>query len=277
MFATPVTKTALLTAAARAQEDKRADPLVHDPYAKNLAGEEGERLLQRFGELFTVIEAVRTKFFDDTICAEISDRGIRQVVMLGAGLDTRPYRLRCLNQEILWFEIDYESVFRYKRNILQNAKPLCKVTDVAQDMRDPDFVERLTDNGLNLGLTVLWVAEGFFQYLKEAEVNQILDRLHAYSPAGSEIVFNAQNRAVLTRPPYNEKMLDFLREMGTPWMFTTESPSELLTKHGILKHEIIFLGHTKAHYGRLPWPASDSPPKEFPVEWLARGIIGART
>jgi methyltransferase (TIGR00027 family) len=240
-------------------------------YAKSLAGDKGRELLERFGEFFTTIEAVRAKFFDESICKAVSE-GVRQVVMLGAGLDARPYRLACLGPQILWVDVDYEPVLLYKGRVLQNAKPLCKVVSVGKDIRDADLAQVLAERGVNPGLCILWVAEGVFQYLKESEVEDILGRLRASSAPGSEIIFNAQNKANLVRTQYNARMLDLVEELGTPWTFTTESPADLLNRHGF-DPKIIFLGHTQAHYGRLPWPPSDSLPTGFPCEWLATGHV----
>ena len=92
MFNEGPANTALLTAAARALEDERRDRLFTDPYSKLLAGDEGMKLLEDFNEAFTLVEAIRTRFFDDAI-AEAIRNGIKQFVVLGAGLDTRPYRM----------------------------------------------------------------------------------------------------------------------------------------------------------------------------------------
>ena len=270
-FDQPVSMTALINAAARAQECERPDPLVRDAYAKSLAGDKGRELLERFGESFTTIEAVRAKFFDDSICNAVLE-GIRQVIMLGAGLDARPYRLSCLGRQVLWTDVDYEPVLLYKRRVLQDAKPLCKLVNVGRDIRDASLAQVLAERGVNLGLGILWVAEGVFQYLKESEVEDILGRLRASSAPGSEIIFNAQNKANLVRTRYNAKTLDLMEELGTPWTFTTESPADLLNRHGF-DPKIIFLGHTRAHYGRLPWPPSDSPSVGFACEWLVTGHV----
>jgi methyltransferase (TIGR00027 family) len=275
MFNEAVSKTALLTAAARAEESARPDPLFLDPFAKELAGSGGHRLLLSFGELLGAVVAVRTRFFDESICGAIAD-GVRQVVVLGAGLDTRPYRLPCLSSEVLWLEVDFASVLDYKRGILKSEMPRCTLQSVALDIRDPGLIARLVEAGLEVDLRTLWIIEGVFHYLEEREVGEILDELRTGSSQGSEIVFNASNKAVLEDSRFAKQWRDLLEGLGTAWRFTTEAPEELLSEHGFVDNEVIFVGHTKAHYGRLRWPPTGSPAKGAPVEWLARGYVGAR-
>jgi O-methyltransferase involved in polyketide biosynthesis len=82
----PVATTARLTAAIRAGESLRSDRLVDDPLAARLAGEEGRALLVHVQAGDAI--PVRTRHFDDLIAAVI-EAGVRQVVLVAAGMDTR--------------------------------------------------------------------------------------------------------------------------------------------------------------------------------------------
>jgi len=83
--------TALLTAGWRAMESSRSDALFHDPLAAGLAGERGLRIARTRPEGAWVV-AIRTVLIDAFLQSAISS-GIDTVINLGAGLDTRPYRM----------------------------------------------------------------------------------------------------------------------------------------------------------------------------------------
>ena len=101
-----VGKTALGAAMVRAHESRRADRLFNDPYAEAFlmaapgafdmeqrAAEAGAGDMALWGATLWSHAVIRTRFFDDYLL-DATARGIRQVVLLAAGLDTRAYRLR---------------------------------------------------------------------------------------------------------------------------------------------------------------------------------------
>src|SRR3974390_279111 len=121
MFPDAVSRTALLTAAARGSESKRDRPLVVDPYATQLAGAYGEGLLGEHPapEWLVAVMAIRTRFFDEAIASAIA-QGAAQVVLIAAGLDTRAWRLD-LAADVRWFEVDHEPVLDYKARCLDGV------------------------------------------------------------------------------------------------------------------------------------------------------------
>src|SRR5579883_2210387 len=88
-----VAKTGLWVAAWRADESERADALFHDPFARLLAGEEGFATLRAAeatrGSVSTI--EIRTHFFDERLLAATTERGLRQVAVLAAGMDARAW------------------------------------------------------------------------------------------------------------------------------------------------------------------------------------------
>lgn len=85
--------TARWTAAVRARESQREDRLLDDPWAVALAGEEGLAWLAQRPPDSVVSIVLRTRFFDDFLRRVAVEEGIRQVVLMAAGLDTRAFRL----------------------------------------------------------------------------------------------------------------------------------------------------------------------------------------
>src|SRR6184192_1868522 len=90
-----VSDTARWVALYRAMESERPDALFHDPYARRLAGERGERILasMRKGRAWAWPMIVRTAVMDELILRAIQRDRVDTVLNLAAGLDTRPYRL----------------------------------------------------------------------------------------------------------------------------------------------------------------------------------------
>src|SRR5687767_12877029 len=102
-------KTALLVAAYRARQTRRSDRICEDAWAAELAGPEGMDLAEKYDVVYPVSElytAVRTAFIDSEVKAAIAG-GMRQVVILGAGMDTRAARLA--SEGVRFFEVDSPS------------------------------------------------------------------------------------------------------------------------------------------------------------------------
>src|SRR5438093_11635529 len=100
MTMTPVGLTSQWIAAARALETESENPLFSDPFARELAGEAGFKLLAITREVAGTAAlkgpdpylSVRTRFLDDALLRAVRDRGLSQVAILAAGMDTRAFR-----------------------------------------------------------------------------------------------------------------------------------------------------------------------------------------
>lgn len=101
-----ISDSALGVAVERARETKRKRPLFRDPYAGRLAGERGRRIARETrNRLISAGVVVRTAVFDELILQTVKRNGAACVLKLGAGLDTRPYRLD-LPGDLRWVEAD---------------------------------------------------------------------------------------------------------------------------------------------------------------------------
>ncbi len=270
MFKEGPANTALLTAAARALEDERPDRLFADPYSKLLAGKEGLKLLEEFNEAFTLVEAIRTRFFDDAIAQAIKD-GIKQFVVLGAGLDTRPYRLE-FPGGALWVEVDFASVLEYKRRVLKDIKANVKIADVGSDLTELDVERDLVPKGFKPEEQSAWIAEGLIAYLDDQQVENLISLISNASSRGSRLVATCPNKAIMKKDESTRQRNDFMKRINASWVFSgTDNPEELFGKYGY-KINAVFLGHREAHYGILPWPAVEDLPKDHAKEWFIRGV-----
>ena len=156
--------TCLITAAGRALETSRADGVIRDPFARRLAGTRGAALAHNLPspEWMGIFVGLRCRVIDEMLNEAIATCGIKVVVLLGAGLDTRPWRLD-LPQDLRWIEVDFPDVLDYKSRLLAAEKPKCRVERVAADLTKT--AERrgiFTSAGSERGLIL---TEGLLLYL----------------------------------------------------------------------------------------------------------------
>ena len=201
--------TALGVAAGRAVETAGADPLIRDEFARILvsaAGPAWARLTdpdmawldgdphgQRVHRLSIDYQAVRTHFFDEYFADAVSAAGpgIRQVVILAAGLDSRAYRLSWPAGTTV-YEIDQPKVLEYKTGILEShgAAPTASRRPVPVDLRD-DWPAALTAAGFDRTQPTAWLAEGLLPYLPSDAQDRLFEKFAALSAPGSRVAVEA--------------------------------------------------------------------------------------
>ncbi len=200
--------TALGVAAARAAETARPDALIRDDYAYLLTASAGPAWAQmasaddewlgddeqarRQHEMARNYQAVRTHYFDGYFDAAVR-AGIRQVVILAAGLDSRAYRLDWPAGTTV-FEIDQPKVLGYKTSTLDahGALPKARRVPVAVDLRD-DWPAALLAAGFDPAQPTAWLAEGLLPYLPGDAQDRLFDLATAHSAEGSRIAVEAFN------------------------------------------------------------------------------------
>jgi methyltransferase (TIGR00027 family) len=197
---TSVGSTALFVATARALEAQKPDPLAVDPYAELfcravggsaadvLDGKDPDHQLKTadFGQHFVNFQGARTKYFDEYF-GRAADAGVRQVVILAAGLDCRAYRLAWPAATTI-FELDRPQVLDFKREVLAGAgaQPRAERREIAVDLRE-DWPQALRDNGFDTSLPSAWIAEGLLIYLPAAAQEQLFTGIDSLAGHGSHV------------------------------------------------------------------------------------------
>ena len=158
-----VSDTALMVAAARALESARPNGLINDPYAARLAGERGMAIVSaREQDWMRIGISVRTHFIDEFVHDAITEHGVRTVLDLGAGLDTRPWRMD-LPSTLRWIEVDFEPVLDYKLNVLSHDQPKCIHQAISADLTSAEDRTRIHST---VGSDpALMITEGLLMYL----------------------------------------------------------------------------------------------------------------
>lgn len=268
-------RTCLYVAAARALGARDADPAVRNPdyLAERLLGP-AERILiadqacaraleQDYTEALTNMEAmssvlmmqVRTRFIEERLAAAVRE-GASQVVILGAGFDTRACRLTDLLGSLPVFEVDQPSTQVYKRRRLQEAgiRIPANLRYIAVDFRHDSLDGALRAGGYDSSRVSFFIWEGVTMYLPQAAVEETLGWVASQLP-GSAIVFDFVNQSIigsmatlaLDRLPEaaREPMVRIQRlEAGEPWVFGIQpgAVAEFLGKFGLTLHEVLPVG-----------------------------------
>src|SRR6201988_627684 len=293
-LASSVGATATFVASARAMATKDPRGLINDPYAEPLVRAGGLDLFTKMidGEFdLDAIEnttperiqamidgmAVRTQYFDDYFLNATAS-GVRQVVILASGLDSRAFRLPWPEGTVV-YEIDQPQVIEFKTTTLAGigADPTATRRTVPIDLRQ-DWPTALQAAGLDITVPTAWLAEGLLIYLPPEAQDRLFDNITALSVPGSTVAtefvpgiidFDAEraqemsgafrehgvdvDMASLVYPGERNHVVDYLGTKGSDVEGVTRT--ELFARHSIegpapevdaLLGEIIFIS------GRLP-------------------------
>ncbi len=197
---TSVGSTALFVATARALEAAKPDPLAVDPYAELFCRAAGggwaavldgsqpdhELLSEDFGQHFVNFQGARTRYFDDYLTGAVA-AGVRQVVILASGLDSRAFRLPWPDGTTI-FELDQPQVLAFKSYVLsqRSIRATAERREVAVDLRE-DWPQALRDAGFDPTRPSAWIAEGLLIYLPADAQQQLFAGIDGLAAPGSHV------------------------------------------------------------------------------------------
>jgi methyltransferase (TIGR00027 family) len=175
-----VSDTARWVAMYRAMESERPDALFHDPWARKLAGPEGEAILRGIpkGHQTAWPMIVRTQVMDELILRAVAKDGVDTIVNLASGLDARPYRLP-LPSSLRWVEVDFPDVLAYMQSVLSADKPRCTVEFDAVDLSDDAGRAALFSRIAASSSKTFVITEGLLVYLQPEQVARLAKDLGA--------------------------------------------------------------------------------------------------
>jgi methyltransferase (TIGR00027 family) len=259
-----VTDTAFMVATYRAMESERPDALFHDPLARKLAGERGEKIVASMSaglrrwptamrpRIMVWMMAIRTRIIDDFITCAIA-RGADAILNLGAGLDTRPYRMD-LPPSLAWIEVDYPRTIEFKDSRLGDETPRCQLERVKLDLADLPARARLFAELGSRFKNVLVLTEGVVPYLSNADAARLADDLRSQPTFTRWIVDYFSAEAVRLR-----KRAAIQRQMrNAPLLFEPTDFFGFFKQHGWSSVEIRFMSDEGKRLNRpipIPLPA----------------------
>lgn len=180
----------------------------------------------------------RVRYFDDFVKSTVTE-GIEQLVLLGAGYDTRAYRIEEL-KKIKVFEVDHPGTQPYK---VQKVEEIFgslpeHVAYVPVDFEVDDLGQKLAAQGYSRSKKTLFVLEGLVMYLLPEAVDETLDFITCNSPSGSVVIFDYGYRPASGKASKAAQNLhNYVAEQGEPIKFSIpESTTEaFLTQKGFTK------------------------------------------
>ena len=258
--------TAHWAAAVRALESKREDALFSDPWAAALAGEPGEAWIAQRSPESVVPMILRTRYFDDFLGRISKQEGLRQIVLVAAGLDTRAFRLAWPAKTRL-FELDQPAVLSNKEQVLlaAGAKPACERQAVPVDLTK-DWQERLIEFGFDPQQPSGWLLEGLLFYLSNSHISDLLDVITSLAAPGSWIGFDIINSSVLTSP-LTQKWVAMQAASGAPWIGSMDDPVSFLAERGWTA-SLSQAGASEANFGRWLLPVIPVEMPNMPHNWF---------
>jgi methyltransferase (TIGR00027 family) len=164
----------------------------------------------------------RTKLIDDLICE--ASPSIDQLVILGAGYDTRAHRLGCLS-DCAVCEVDHPKTQAHKRMILARARASGATAPryVAVDFERHDLSAALIASGCQRVQRSMFLWEGVTQYLSSEAVDKTLSAIHQVARPGDALVFTYVEDSVVRgdhdRFPEAARWLHATARRGEPWIF----------------------------------------------------------
>jgi len=261
--------SAMMIAYERGLETKRGpeNALFQDPFARYLQGPKGEQLSKEFGsnasaifgfpgweEFHVTWTAVRTKFIDDQIKENIRKGGveIKQLVNLGAGLDTRAHRLEFYKSFKNVLDVDMEQINEMKSKLFDVLKEngqmgkaySTNLENVSMDFLNENklLLQELTRTNFSSKEPTIFVAEGLIMYLGEGK-SRFLKAVSGCAASGSVLILN-----FIEHPNEDEG-----RQMDPTYM-SLKDTKDVLIKEGWdeTSFQVNRFGDGVLNYGRFP-------------------------
>ncbi len=241
-----VSDTALWVATFRAREGRRKKPLFQDPYAGILAGDRGEwiaRTMER--SRYTAWSVVIRTVIIDAYIAMLIAEGADAVLNLGAGLDTRPYRLD-FPKGFQWFEADYEPLLALKNEKLEGKTARCTLERWAVDLNAPKARDALFTQVSERAKNVIVLTEGVVPYLtpeQVAELGAAMRRFPNMKYWIADYMTSAMKR-FLSGGKHAQQM------RNAPFQFFVDDWHAFFAQHGWQARDIRYYGEEAVRLGR---------------------------
>jgi methyltransferase (TIGR00027 family) len=228
----PISKTAFYCCGVRMQDAATSNPVCGDIYAKDFMNEDGLRVLEAFRDETSpnATNVVRHRIIDDFLRQELAaDAGVC-VVTIGAGFDSRPYRLTGGT----WIELDEPQIIAYKNARLPVENSENVLHRIPVDFATDSLEEKLS--AFANCRPVVIVIEGVFVYLDEEEISQLLQQLHRVFPQ-HKLICDLVSRDFFEK--YSKTLHEKINDIGTSFKFTADEPEKIFLANDYRRTEWI--------------------------------------
>jgi methyltransferase (TIGR00027 family) len=232
----------------------KEERICYDPYAVHFINpqiieygkkhpEKANSKLEQMEKMFPGLSSsiiARVRYFDDYVTKYIEE-GIEQLIILGAGYDTRAYRIIDL-KDVKVFEVDHPNTQTFKIKKIRDifGTTPSNVTYVPLDFEYEELGQKLFENGYNYSKKTLLIMEGLIMYIPEEAVQKILTFFTKNSGTNSSIIFDYYPESVVDGSCKDEigiNIRNFVIQQGEPLQFGIEEEKihEFLSNYGF-KH-----------------------------------------
>lgn len=238
MEAGRASRTSLMVAAYRARASARPGAICRDPWAARLAGDEGQEYARRHDAVWEPAEtwlALRTAAIDREVRRFLAPpHSFRQVVLLGAGLDTRAERIG--GEGVTWFEIDHPATQADKRRRLAalGDYPVDAARFVPVDFEHERFLEKLVAAGFSAEAPALFLWEGVVLYLPEPAVRATMRAVAQGCEPRSVLLFDYVGKAMAqgSVDERDQRVRELLADLVEPVRFGSDDIVPVLYEEG---------------------------------------------
>jgi methyltransferase (TIGR00027 family) len=240
-----VSDTALWVAAYREKETQRTDSLFKDVFVSKLLDEKSRTIATRMKNRYVAWSVVIRTCIIDRYIEEAIQGGTDTVVNLGAGLDTRPYRMN-LPAKLKWIEVDFPHMIEHKENRLQSDVPQCQLERIKLDLSQTSARQALFSRINSESKNILVLTEGVTPYLSNDETADLAKDLRAQSHFKLWITDYVSHAALKhMRSPKRKKLME-----KAPFKFDPADWFAFFKSHGWEPNELRYLGEESEKLGR---------------------------
>ncbi len=225
-----VSNTAYYCCGVRMEDANRVRPVCNDVYAERFMDEKGRRIFEPFKteKMPNISNITRCRLIDDHLQAELAENGQLTIINIGAGFDTRPYRLAGGN----WVEFDDPQIVSYKNDKLPVEECSNPLRRIAIDFSRESLAEKLAEE--SRGEHVVFVIEGVFMYLEPEAIMTTIDTIQELFPRHT-LYCDLMTKRFFTK--YSQSIHSKLVASGGVFTERPESPEEIFIRRGYKETE----------------------------------------
>lgn len=243
----PISKTAFYCCGIRMRDAESSKPVCGDTYAKVFMNEDGLRILEAFKDETrpNASNVARHRIIDDFLRKELLANPTLCVVIIGAGFDSRGFRL----QGGTWVELDEPQVIAYKNERLPASDCKNELHRIPIDFSTDSLEEKLSSFSGRTPVVV--VIEGVFMYLDEDAISQLLQTLHRLFPR-HKLICDLMNRKFFEK--YSRTIHEKMTGLGTSFKFTVDNPEDLFLQNGYSRTGLVSIVESAVEFQSIKIP-----------------------
>ena len=225
----PISNTAYYCCGVRMLDAEHPRSLCNDHFAKRFMDERGLQIFAPFRSetMPNISNTVRCHMIDEAIRSQLAEHPNSLIISIGAGFDTRPYRIKGGE----WVEIDEPQIIEYKNEKLPIAECTNRLTRISIDFANETLVEKLAAYSQHQHIII--VIEGVFMYLENDTIEVTINQLQALFPKHI-LLCDLMTKKMFDQ--FAQSVHNKLVETGAPFTARPDNPATIFTQHGYVEY-----------------------------------------